>query len=365
MTEPKPRLIPNTFQCFNDHVDVAMELLTGDEYKVLNFATRHILGWQDSLVERQKRISLTMFEHGFVTKDGRRFAGTGIGRKTLIRILEFMTGCALLVAVGEPTDDGQLWELGESPDWSILLERERQKQEANQKRTAAAREKSLAIRNAGVSHTPENGVSDTPEISDEECVAHTIDQCVAHTDGGAVGHTESNPIQNPPQNPIAAAEIPALTVIPVESANNTPMLLLEMVPLPNASKKSKSNAKTPTPKPSATPSPSEDDFNIVELYRNTFGKVPSLTLKTVLYDAAQTYPREWVIDVFNEAAMNEAKTWKYCDTILKRWKQEGKTDTPAAAKSGAHQPAPLPVKPIPAGVFRPALSRGNENGSAN
>jgi hypothetical protein len=61
MTTKQRRLIPNSFQTPNAFVDDIMHLLESDEYKILSFATRHILGWRGSVEDRQSRISLTMF----------------------------------------------------------------------------------------------------------------------------------------------------------------------------------------------------------------------------------------------------------------------------------------------------------------
>jgi len=51
--------IPNSFQTPNVLVDEIMPLLTPQEWLVLSFATRHILGWHDRIHERRAPISLS------------------------------------------------------------------------------------------------------------------------------------------------------------------------------------------------------------------------------------------------------------------------------------------------------------------
>lgn len=162
------KLIPNTFQTFNDYVDVAMELLTPEEFKCLSFATRHILGWQDSITKRSKKISLTTFQRGMVINRGkpneRRLGGTGLSRAAIITALEGLSKYKLLVPVGKATTQGQKWKLNDSPDWDGLRRRKEEKEEAGRRRTSRGR----SMRKTGqwdlpaVSPTDQAGQSDLP-----------------------------------------------------------------------------------------------------------------------------------------------------------------------------------------------------------
>lgn len=117
------RLLPNTFQTFNSYVDDAMEMLTGEEYKCLSFATRHILGWQDKIDDRCGVISLTMFVKGFKSRDGKVFGGTGLTRPTVQKALDELSRLGFLMKVGKPTPKGQQWQLGDEPDFEVLAAR--------------------------------------------------------------------------------------------------------------------------------------------------------------------------------------------------------------------------------------------------
>lgn len=132
------KIIPNTFQTPNAHVDDAMYLLTPEEYKVLNFAVRHIYGWQ----VRVHSISLTMFVKGFPNKkSGGHFNGTGLNRVAVLKCLGELTKYKLLVPEGTPDAKGQAWMIGEDPDWEGLETRGLAASDIQRARTAAARAK--------------------------------------------------------------------------------------------------------------------------------------------------------------------------------------------------------------------------------
>lgn len=176
--------IPNTFQTFNDYVDQAMELLSGEEYKCLSFACRHILGWQEKINKRRGSISITMFEQGFTTEAGKRFGGTGLTRGAIIKALGELVRFGLLNKVGDADADGQEYELGITPNWELMQERHATRQENNRKRT----QKATATRKAN-----QAGTSDV-------LVRGTYQERY-------VGRTQTNSLQSsfttpPPQPPV-------------------------------------------------------------------------------------------------------------------------------------------------------------------
>jgi len=42
-----------------------------------------------------------------------------------------------------------------------------------------------------------------------------------------------------------------------------------------------------------------------------------------LKDAEEMYSDEWIADAVELAVKNNKRNWKYCEAILKRWKEEG------------------------------------------
>lgn len=155
-------IVLNSFQTPNNYVDTAMAMLTAEEYKCLSFATRHILGWQDKINRRRGYISLGMFENGFITSKGVQFGGTGLTRTTIIRATDELTRLLFLIKIGEPTEDGQEWELGEEPDFDALKIRYDEQKAQRQQQTAKARE---AKRAGGLSNRPPStGLSNRLEV---------------------------------------------------------------------------------------------------------------------------------------------------------------------------------------------------------
>jgi DnaD/phage-associated family protein len=45
-----------------------------------------------------------------------------------------------------------------------------------------------------------------------------------------------------------------------------------------------------------------------------------------LKDAETTYSSEWIADAIELAVKNNKRNWKYCEAILKRWKEEGRAE---------------------------------------
>jgi hypothetical protein len=204
------KIVPNTFQTFNDHVDRAMAYLTGEEYKCLSFATRHILGWQDRIDSRCAVISLSMFEHGFTSESGAQYGGTGLSRTTIIKATAALSEFALLIPDGDPTKDGQKWKLGDSPDWQKLHERQQQQLSKRKQQTKKATQASKAKRTEG-------GTLDVPVVHETY-----QQQYVGRTEGGTLDVHKQNHIQNHIQNQkdSAAPEIDA-AVADVELKSNT------------------------------------------------------------------------------------------------------------------------------------------------
>ena len=45
-----------------------------------------------------------------------------------------------------------------------------------------------------------------------------------------------------------------------------------------------------------------------------------------LRDAEQLYPPSWIEEAIEVAVANNARKWRYVQSILERWRQEGKKD---------------------------------------
>jgi len=177
------KLIPNTFQHPNDYIDWLSYYLTPQEEKVLTKAIREILGWQDKIVERRARISLSVFVKGKVNRHGKQLClGCGLGISAVRKALSALNEYNILCKVGDPTEDGQQYYLQENwdaIDHEGLKERKDGKKEQNRARTEAARE-------AVLSNTTEEPVlSDSTEV------------CCETEHPPVVGQQQRNPNRNP------------------------------------------------------------------------------------------------------------------------------------------------------------------------
>ncbi len=63
--------------------------------------------------------------------------------------------------------------------------------------------------------------------------------------------------------------------------------------------------------------------NVFKLYEENIGPLTPL-IADALQDAEDTYSEEWVANAMIEAVQNNARSWKYIDTILKNWKKDGR-----------------------------------------
>jgi DnaD/phage-associated family protein len=65
--------------------------------------------------------------------------------------------------------------------------------------------------------------------------------------------------------------------------------------------------------------------NVFRLYEENIGPLTPL-IADALKDAEQTYSAEWIADTIELAVKNNKRNWKYCEAILKRWKEQGRAE---------------------------------------
>lgn len=122
--------VPNSFQMPNKYVDQLCYLLTPEEFKVLVFIIRRILGFGNKRVLRQDNISLSQINDG-QHRDGKRISfGVGISRPMIIKCLKSLYAFRIIKKVGGAGKIGQLIELnldGDQFDWKALKKRQKEK----------------------------------------------------------------------------------------------------------------------------------------------------------------------------------------------------------------------------------------------
>ncbi|MGE5462510.1 MAG: DnaD domain-containing protein [Syntrophothermus sp.] len=65
--------------------------------------------------------------------------------------------------------------------------------------------------------------------------------------------------------------------------------------------------------------------NIFKLYEENIGPLTPL-IADALKDAEATYQPEWIAESIELAVKNNKRSWRYCEAILKRWKEEGRAE---------------------------------------
>lgn len=157
--------VPNSYQTPNILVDILMPLLSPQEWMVLSFATRHILGWQDKIASRQANISVS------------QFMKCGLARQAILTALDALDKYHILKKIGKPTADGQLWELAfdDGVDLDGLQKRAADNHDKGSKRTTKARSVRQTSKRRSVAQT--SGQSDRPDV-----VSQTDRQVVSQTD---------------------------------------------------------------------------------------------------------------------------------------------------------------------------------------
>tara|TARA_Y100000590_G_scaffold463778_1_gene631378 strand:- start:12151 stop:12858 length:708 start_codon:yes stop_codon:yes gene_type:complete len=78
--------------------------------------------------------------------------------------------------------------------------------------------------------------------------------------------------------------------------------------------------------------------NIFTLYENNIGTLNPLITEELKY-AQQRYPDDWINEAFREAVKNNARSWRYIETILENWHINGrsKTNNPNRRQSGRNR----------------------------
>jgi len=65
--------------------------------------------------------------------------------------------------------------------------------------------------------------------------------------------------------------------------------------------------------------------NVFRMYEENIGPLTPL-IADALKDAEELYQADWIADAIELAVKNNKRNWKYCEAILKRWKEEGRAE---------------------------------------
>ena len=192
------KYVPNSYQKPNIYCDKYMAFLTGEEYKVLDYTVRRILGFH----KESDNISISQYVSGIKsTKTGEQLDfGTGLGRETVIKCLKTLCEFGLLVKVAKndkKENEGDLYSLqldDELVKEDAIMGRQRERKEKARKRISKAR-----------------SVKQTKRDADTQSVPQTTSRSVPQTDTQSVPQTHNIVVGNQEGNNVAQAwaELPA------------------------------------------------------------------------------------------------------------------------------------------------------------
>jgi hypothetical protein len=166
--------VPNSFCTPNAFVDKVMFLLTPEEWVVLSYVCRHILGWRDSVGTREKEVSLTTIEKGTKTD---QYNGCGLTRPVISAALEALSKFKVLQRIGDATQKGQRWRIPDDDaevNYKGLQERLQEKRMKGKRKIAKASKTSAQKRKGGTTDVlpgwydrrttspPSSGTTDVP-----------------------------------------------------------------------------------------------------------------------------------------------------------------------------------------------------------
>lgn len=354
MAETETTFIPNSFQTPNEIVDRAMQHLTDAELRVLLFVVRHTLGWKSRIKSRAGHISLSMFERGFTVakEDGTTdiYGGCGLKEHAIRKAADSLVALGLLVKVGDPTPKGQLWQLGDTPDWNAIEARTRDRDTANQKRTVKGRAIAKAKRQGGVVAqkgfcVTEGVMSHSTPLSDNGGLSHSTGGVLSHNRGEVLSdntppplsdRTQLNPYINslskPWINPAADAHAPTHVHAHTGARDQTAAA-----------------AQTPQ-QPDLTLE--ADRHPIMGWYERTFSNLLTPRMVDYLLDLAKEHPADVLEAAFDEAKANNAYAIQYVEKILAR----RKADAADASRAKAPPPTNPDLPPIPRRILDPAIA---------
>lgn len=83
---------------------------------------------------------------------------------------------------------------------------------------------------------------------------------------------------------------------------------------------------SPDPSSHAVPALDLEHPTIYRLYEENIGPLTPLIADT-LRDAEQSYPTEWIQEALQIAVENNVRRWRYIETILKSWQENGRHGT--------------------------------------
>jgi hypothetical protein len=158
---------PSSFPTPNEVMDKYAYLLLPEDYLVLSFTIRHIIGWEKKRASRQGFISLSEYEFGFQgvheeTGEPYHHHGTGLPRPVICASLKRLVAYGFIKKIGLPHPfHGQLWHLPRVAKINLdAMLADKAVRDAKNARKVQKAARASADKRGGTVHVP--GTTDVP-----------------------------------------------------------------------------------------------------------------------------------------------------------------------------------------------------------
>lgn len=84
--------------------------------------------------------------------------------------------------------------------------------------------------------------------------------------------------------------------------------------------------------------------DVFRLYEENIGVITPMAAER-LKDMETEYPREWIAEAFGQAVLSNARSLRYVEAILRRWRDDGRGDGTAGGRAGTVRASEIVRRP--------------------
>lgn len=84
--------------------------------------------------------------------------------------------------------------------------------------------------------------------------------------------------------------------------------------------------------------------DVFRLYEENIGVITPMAAER-LKDMEVEYPREWIAEAFGQAVLSNARSLRYVEAILRRWRDDGRGDGTAGGRAGTVRASEIVRRP--------------------
>ena len=88
----------------------------------------------------------------------------------------------------------------------------------------------------------------------------------------------------------------------------------------------------------------EPRADVFRLYEENIGVITPMAAER-LKDMEEEYPREWIAEAFGQAVLSNARSLRYVEAILRRWRDDGRGDGTAGGRAGTVRASEIVRRP--------------------